>query len=214
MKAASEKTIERLSLYRRLLREMFANGIESVYSHHLADRIGGTAAQVRRDLMDIGFSGSSKAGYDVEGLTARIGDYLDGPVGEPVALMGMGNLARALLPFFSAHHRKLKIVASFDKDPHKAGRVIKGCRCYPVADLRPVLEEQGIRVAILTVPADAAQRVAERLVEAGVKGILNYTTVPLRLPSHVVVEDIDMTVALEKVAFFTRRSETGHDPAV
>jgi redox-sensing transcriptional repressor len=214
MKAASEKTIERLSLYRRLLRGMLSQGMQSVYSHQLADRIGGTAAQVRRDLMDIGFSGSSKAGYDVEALIATIGDYLDNPEGEPVALVGMGNLARALLPFYAARHGKLKIAASFDKDPQKAGRVIKGCRCYPMADLDAVLKEQGIRVAILTVPADAAQRSAECLVEAGVRGILNYTSVPLRLPPRVAVEDIDMTVALEKVAFLARRSEADGDRAV
>jgi len=201
----SGRTIERLSFYRRLLIKLAAGGEDRVYSHRLAEEVGVTAAQVRRDLMEIGFSGSTKKGYDIEKLVGFIGKVLDNPSGEPVALVGLGNLGRALLPFFAAHHPKLKIVAAFDSDPAKTGRVIHGCRSYPSRELQPVIEREKIRVAILTVPAAAAQEVSEELAAAGVKGILNFAPAMLRLPAAVSVESIDMAIALEKIAYLARR---------
>ena len=201
----SGRTIERLSIYRRLLREMAECGATKVYSHDLAEKAGVTAAQVRRTLMDIGCSGNTKKGYDIEQLIKAIGEFLDNPEGEPVALIGLGNLGRALLPFFVAHHPKLKIVAAFDNDPSKTGRVIHGCRCYPFKDLKEVINREGIRVAILTVPSPVAQQVAEELVAAGVTGILNFAPAMLRLPDAVSIESMDMAIALEKIAYLSRQ---------
>lgn len=203
--SASDKTIERLSIYRRLLQVASASGQRSMYSHELAKKVGGTAAQVRRDLMEIGFGGSPKTGYDVGGLIARIGEALDNPNGEPVLLVGVGNLGRALLHFFASHHASLSIVAALDNDPKKAGRVICGCRCYSLDDLEQVVTEKGIRVGILALPAAAAQRVSERLVAVGVTGLLNFAQEPLHLPKNVAIENMDMTTALEKVAYLARR---------
>lgn len=205
MSSTPEKTIERLSIYRRLLSEALSDGKQGIYSHELADRVGGTAAQVRRDLMQVGFSGNSKTGYDVEALVAAIGEALDNPDGEPVLLMGVGNLGRALLHFFTAHHPKLKIVAAFDNDPHKTDRVIHGCRCYGLDDLEAVVDREHVRVAVLAIPATAAQPIAERLVANGIKGLLNFVPTALRLPPGVVVENMDMTSALEKVAYLARQ---------
>ena len=205
MKNMSGKTIERLSIYRRLLREMAEYGTTKVYSHDLAEKAGVTAAQVRRNLMDVGCSGNTKKGYDIEELIEAIGEFLDNPEGEPVALIGLGNLGRALLPFFVAHHPKLKIVAAFDNNPSKTGRVIHGCRCYPFEKLREIIIREGIRVAILTVPAPVAQQVAEELVAAGVTGILNFAPAMLRLPETVSIESMDMAIALEKIAFLARQ---------
>lgn len=184
---------------------MALEGRGKVYSHTLAEEAGVTAAQVRRDLMEIGCSGNTKRGYDIEELIAFIGDVLDNPAGEPVALFGLGNLGRALLPFFAAYHPKLKIVAAFDSDPAKTGRVIHGCRSYPFGELRRVIEREKIRVAILTVPAAAAQEVAGELAAAGVRGILNFAPATLRLPEEVSVENMDMAIALEKIACLARR---------
>ncbi len=200
------KRIERLSVYRRFLQEIAGQEPGSVYSHELAEKTGTTPAQVRRDLMEIGFAGHTKKGYGISELIAAIGDYLDSPEGDPVALVGLGNLGRALLPFFADHHPKLKIVAAFDSDPRKAGRTICGCRCYPSGELEEVIRREKIRVAILTVPAAAAQKAAERLAAAGVRGILNFAPALIRLPKAVTVETMDITIALEKIAFFARRN--------
>ena len=204
MNNTPEKTIERLSIYRRLLHMALEDGTRSIYSHELADRIGGTAAQVRRDLMGVGFSGNSKSGYEVEGLIEAIGHALDHPGGEPVVLMGLGNLGRALLRFFEGQHPTLKIVAAFDTDPRKAGRVIHGCRCYGLEELDAFVARERVRVAILALPAAAAQPMAERLAAVGISGLLNFVPVPLRLPSRVFVEDINMMSALEKVSYMAR----------
>ncbi|EKD25807.1 MAG: hypothetical protein ACD_79C01497G0003 [uncultured bacterium] len=205
MKFNSEKTIERVSLYRRQLFRVMSQGIKSIYSHELAERIGATAAQVRRDLMEIGFKGSSKKGYEVEGLIKFISDFLDNPECEKVVLVGVGNLGRALLSFFTARRPNLKIVAAFDQDPMKNGRVIHGCRCYGIDELEQVVAETQSKVAILAVPSKEAQGVAERLLKAGVKGIVNFAPVYLQLPVKVSVENIDVTMALEKVSFLARQ---------
>lgn len=165
---------------------------------------GVSAAQVRRDLMVVGYTGSPIRGYDVRELVDSIGAFLDSPRGQGVALVGVGNLGRAILTYFSGRRPKLSITAAFDSDPHKVNRLIHGCRCYPMEELTKICQEQEIRVAIITVPASAAQAVTESLVRAGVRGILNFAPTPLRVPGNTYVEDMDITMSLEKVAYFAR----------
>ncbi len=199
-----EKTIERLSLYRRLLGTLAADGVQAVYSHDLAGIAGSTAAQVRRDISFVGYSGSPSKGYDVKGLLASLSAMLDGKHSEKVALVGVGNLGRAVLAFFQGRRPKLIISAAFDADPSKTGRVIHGCRCHSMARIDEVVPSGGIRTAILAVPAVDAQAVADRLMDAGIRGLLNFAPVRLKARPKVFVSDIDMTMAIEKVAFFAR----------
>jgi len=209
----SERSIGRLSLYRRLLNVLQGEGVRNIYSHQLAAMAGCTAAQVRRDLMAVGYSGSPTHGYEVPRLIESLREFLDAPGGQGVALVGVGNLGKAILSYFTGRRPNLQIAAAFDSDPYKVNRVIHGCRCYSMEHLAEVAEGQGIRLAIITVPAQAAQAVADALVQAGVRGILNFAPVRLRVPDHVHVEDIDMTVSLEKVAYFARQSaERGSRP--
>jgi redox-sensing transcriptional repressor len=202
----SDKTIARLSLYRRLLKVLEGEGVRSVFSHQLAAMAGGTAAQLRRDLMEVGYSGTPSGGYDVARLADSIRDFLDVPGGQGVVLVGVGNLGKALLSYFAARRSSLQVMAAFDSDPYKVNRVIHGCRCYPMESLSEVLKGQATTVAVIAVPAPAAQGVAELLTRAGIRGILNFAPVRLRVSPNVYVEDIDMTVALEKVAYFARPS--------
>lgn len=204
---ASEKTIERLCLYRRLLVKGAFSGAKNVFSHDISKELGISAAQVRRDLMTIGFAGSSKTGYDVDGLVAKIGAVLDTPGGEPFVLFGVGDLGRAILHFFSAHQPKLRITAAFDIDPEKANRVLHGCRCHLPEALEETLRATGVRLAIVAVPAEAAQAVADRLVAAGIRGIVNFTPVVLRVPPEIMVETVDIAVAMEKIVCMTRLRE-------
>jgi redox-sensing transcriptional repressor len=194
-------------MYRRILLEARKRGVRNMFSHQLATLSGGTAAQVRRDVMTIGYSGSPTKGYDVAELLESIDQFMNDPEGAKVALVGVGNLGRALLAFFQARSRSLRIVAAFDADPYKAGRVIHGCRCYAADEMDQVIEDQNISVGVVAVPAEAAQQVADRLIRAGVGGLLNFAPIALHTPGNIYVEDIDMTTSLEKVAYFAKGPE-------
>ena len=200
----SDKTVGRLSLYRRTMQKMLAEGREYVYSHEIAHACGVTAAQVRRDLMPTGFSGTPKRGYSIAALLQSIGNLLDDPERQRVALVGIGNLGRAILAYFTGRRPNVSIVAAFDQDPNKVNQVIHGCRSYPMEELGRIIEEKRIEVAIIAVPSSAAQAIADQLVSYGVRGLLNFAPVSLRLPSDVYVEDLDMTISLERVAYFAR----------
>jgi len=189
-----------------LLADQMNESQTHIYSHELAKLACVSAAQVRRDIMTVDYSGTPNRGYEVRELLDDLSRTLDQREGENVALLGIGNIGRALIAFFAGRRPKLAITAAFDSDPSKVNRVLFGCRCHPMESLREVIEAEGIRTAILTVPPRAAQAAAAALVDAGITGILNYAAVPLRLPRHVYLTDYDMTMALETVAFFARRS--------
>jgi redox-sensing transcriptional repressor len=200
----SDKVVGRLSLYRRILARKHAEGVHNVFSHQLATASRCTAAQVRRDVMVTGCSGSPKHGYDVHELLEAIEDYL-GTQEVVTVLVGIGNLGRALMAYFSLRRPRLCIEAAFDVDPRKVGRVIHGVRCHPMGELDDICREQGADVGIIAVPAGNAQSAADALIRAGVRGLLNFAPVPLHVPEGIYVENMDMTMSLEKVAFFARQ---------
>jgi redox-sensing transcriptional repressor len=205
MKSLPEKTIERLSVYRRTLLNCLSRGKEFIYSHELAQLHNITAVQVRRDLMLIGYSTTLKKGYDVKALVDLIGEILDAEAGLNVAVVGIGNLGRAITAYFKGKRSKLQIVAAFDTDTEKINRVISGVKCYSMNDLQSIINEKNISIGILTVPPDHASKVAEALVVGGIKGILNYTSVPVNVSSDIVLENYDMTTSLEKVAYYVKQ---------
>lgn len=194
------------------MQKQLAEGREHVYSHEIANMCGVTPAQVRRDLMPTGFTGSPSKGYSIVGLLQSIGTLLDDPEEQRVALLGVGNLGRAILAYFTGRRPNLSIVAAFDQDPAKVNRVIHGCRCYAIEDLDAVVRELGVEVAILAVPASAAQGIAAQLIDSGVRGILNFAPISLRVPPEVYVEDLDMATSLERVAYFARHAAGARKP--
>jgi len=202
-KKISERTIERLSFYRRYLKDIQADGKNRVYSHELAKVVNGTATQTRRDLMEIGCSGCSSKGYEVHALIEEISGLLDSDEKVCVALVGVGNLGRALLGYFSGTRENFEIVAAFDSDPGKNGRVICGRRCYRVDQINEVVKKKNITTAILTVPVEVAEEIANTLVESGVKAILNFAPKHLKSRNDVFIHTLDMTMALEKTIFFS-----------
>lgn len=205
MNKLPEKTVERLSEYRRTLLNCLALGKTYIYSHELALMQHITAVQVRRDFMFIGYSSMQRKGYDVRELIDVIGRIIDSDTPLNVAVVGMGNLGRAVSHYFIGKRSKLNIVAAFDVDPNKTERVISGVKCFSMHKLAEVISEMEILIAILTVPSDAAVETAEKLVVIGVKGILNFTSVPLNVPSSVHLEQYDMITSLEKLAYFVKK---------
>lgn len=205
MNKLPEKTIGRLSEYRRTLLNCFAEGKTHIYSHELANLHNITAVQVRRDIMLIGYSTTMKKGYDVKALIEVIGEILDTELGLNAAIIGIGNLGRAITTYFNGKRTKLKIAATFDTDPEKANRVISGVKCYPMNEIQNVIKECDISIGILAVPPQNAALVAESLIMAGVKGILNYTSTPLNVSPNVYLEEYDMITSLEKVAYFVKQ---------
>ncbi|MBA4378947.1 MAG: redox-sensing transcriptional repressor Rex [Gemmatimonas sp.] len=194
------KTMERLVTYRRLLQYLASEGRAFVFSHELAKLANNTAAQVRRDLMIIGHHGSPIRGYGVRPLAAHVDRLLAQHEPSRVALVGAGNLGRAILAHVGFQLPGVTILAAFDSDEERTGRVIAGVRCYPVRELESRVVELGINLGILAVPAAEAQEVAERLAAVGVTGILNFAPVPLRLPQDVVVDEVDIGLKLERIA--------------
>lgn len=207
----SRKTVGRLSLYRRLLDNLKRSGTTNIYSHQLAHLAGVSATQVRRDFMVIGYSGSPNRGYQVDTCLASIESLLDGTIPQDVALVGLGRLGRSLLAHFAGRRPLLRIAAGFDTDPALVRTTIEGCPVYSIDDLEQVVSEQGIRIAILAVPPEAAQTVAEALVRAGVRSLVDFTAIPLQVPDDVFVDHMDITSALESAAFFARQEEDVED---
>ena len=200
----SRKTVQRLSRYRRLLSDLQKAGTTSIYSHQLAHLAGVSAAQVRRDFMVIGYSGSPNRGYQLDTCLASIENLLDGTTRQDVALVGLGRLGHSVLTHFAGRRPLLRIAAGFDTNPALIGTSIEGCPVHAMADLERVVKQKGIRVAILAVPPETAQAAAESLVRAGVRSLVDFTAVPLRLPEDVFVRHMDITSALETAAFFAR----------
>jgi redox-sensing transcriptional repressor len=193
-----------MSRYRRLLQSLGESGVESIYSHQLARHAVVSAAQVRRDLMEIGYSGSPNKGYDVAACIDSISHFLDGPVRQEVVLVGAGNLGHAVLSHFADKSPSVAIVAAFDADPALDDTLVHGVRCFDVARMEELVRDLGIRIAVLTVPGSAAQQAADTLVRAGVKSMISFAPTPLALPNEIFVEYMDITAALESAAYFAR----------
>ncbi len=205
-------TLGRLSLYRRLLLEQLTAGALQIYSHQLASLAVSTPAQVRRDLMTIGFAGSPRKGYSIRDLVASINAVLARSVETAVALVGVGNLGRAILAYY-ANRQPVRFAAAFDRAPEKAGRILNGCRCYQVEQMAEIVAREQIHVGVIAVPASEAQAVADQLVLAGVKGILNFAPVRLRVPAGMYVEYVDLMMALDKVAYYAHQQVVPQEPS-
>ena len=202
-----EKTIERLSEYRRTLLKCHAHGITHIFSHVLAGMHGITAVQVRRDLMLIGFSSDTKKGYDVKVLIDFIDSILYSEQPINMAVIGMGHLGRAVTRYFNGKGLKLRITAAFDVDSAKVGTSIDGIPCYHIDEFESRVEELDISIVIVSSPTSVDSTLVIPIINAGIKGVLNFTSAPLNFPQGIVVENYDITTLLEKVAYFVKVAE-------
>ena len=201
------RTIERLSEYRRTLLACVDENTDFIYSHDLAVRLHIKAVQVRRDLMLIGYSSVLRKGYDVKKLIAIIDEIIDAKDVVNVAVVGIGHFGGAIAGYFRGKRSKLNLIASFDNDPEKIDKVISGIKCYSYSEAEKVIRELNIRIAILTVSPEFAKEIADDMVRFGIKGILNFTTISLNVPSGVHLEEYDMITSIEKVAYYVKENE-------
>jgi redox-sensing transcriptional repressor len=202
-------TVKRLSLYLRELEARADADQQTISSKQLGAALGLTDAQVRKDLAYFGQFGHPGIGYRVGELTARLRQILRADRTWNAAVVGAGNIGRALMAYQQFHRKGFEVAAVFDSDPGVIGQMVAGHRVRSMEDLPQLIAQRDIKIGIVTVPADAAQQVADALIEAGVMGILNFAPVRLDVRDAVSVTSVDFSVALEQLAFQVSLGLTG-----
>ena len=193
--------VSRLSLYLRELQRLVASGQQTISSSQLGTLLGFSDAQVRKDLGFFGQFGYPGVGYRCDELIRAMQDILGTNHAWNVAMVGVGNLGQALLGYRGFGRQNFAIAAAFDSDPTKVGQTVQGLRIQPLDELAPTIREKGIRLGMIVVPAEHAQEAANRLVVAGIEGIVNFAPVTLTLPPHVQNVGVDLAIELEQLSF-------------
>lgn len=197
-----KKTIYRLSIYSRCLQRLHENGMETVSSNSLAQVANVKPAQLRKDLAYFGQLGTRGLGYPVELLLETIREVLGRATLQPVILVGVGNLGRALLHYDGFKKEGFEVLSAFDVDPDVLNSTDLPVPVRHDREMVPFVQKHGVRMAILCVPAKYGQEVANELVNAGVQGILNFSPTILKVPDHVIVTRVDLAMELESLSYF------------
>lgn len=200
----SRASVGRFSLYLRHLETLLRDDIQKVSSSQLGEALGITDAQVRKDLAYLGSLGHPGVGYVTVELITAIRHLLGVDRRWSVALVGVGNLGRALLGYRGFADRGFRVVALIDTDPTKVGTRLNGLTIHGTDAIERVVATTGAELGLLAVPSEAAQDVADALVAAGIRGILNFAPVLLRVPPEVRLVSVDLTVQLEQLAFLVQ----------
>ena len=188
-------SIQRLPIYLRFLKEQRHLGETGVSCTQIADELGQLSVQVRKDLAITGISGRPKVGYQIDDLINSIEVFLGWDKTTRAFLVGAGSLGSAILGYKGFTSFGLQFVAAFDIDPNKLGKIIHSCQVHHIDEMVGLGFGKKIDIGILTVPANAAQSVANLLVDVGVKGIWNYTPIRLDLPDHVACEQVKLSAS-------------------
>src|SRR6184192_3251230 len=204
----SELTTNRLSVYLRCLNELAGAGINRVSSKELAEQFNLNSAQIRKDLGYFGEFGVRGTGYFINDLRAHLTKILGLDKPHRVGIIGAGRLGRALANYHGLEKSNFTVVALFDNDTSKIGeRTRSGIEVFDVKRIAKVVRDEQIDVAVISVPARAAQRVLNRVMAAGVKAILNFAPAPLKPRLGVKVKTVDLTTSLESLSYFLARPE-------
>jgi len=199
MMATPQPTLERLPIYLNYLKARQQEGCEQISSAMIAQDLKMTGIQVRKDLAYVS-SGTPKVGRSVSLLIESLEEALGYRVEKQVVLVGAGRLGQALISYEGFRHCGFRVVAAFDQDEYRVGMTMQGCRVYPASEIVTVTREMGVNYAIIAVPADQAQQACDRLVEAGVRAILNFAPGTLNVPAAVVVRNIDLAASMLSLA--------------
>jgi len=198
-------TMKRLPLYYRYFKEAEKSGADRVSSKEISDALDIDSATIRRDFSYFGELGRKGYGYNVKSLLKFFMEHIHGNETRNVAIIGAGNLGSALLNYkFSNINDRMNVVAAFDRNAGIIGTKINDTEVFDSDDLEKIIPEQGIDVAILTLPAEAGQKMAERLEAAGIKGILNFTPIRLDVSDGIYVHNIDLSVELQALFFYMK----------
>ena len=194
--------VGRLPIYLRALSRMTQEGQTITSSKELGERLGISSAQIRKDLSHFGEFGKQGTGYQIEFLIEQLQRILKVHDEWEVALVGVGDLGHALVRYNGFANRGFRIVALFDASPDKIGKVVGGLTIMDAANLVEEIRAHDLKVAMLAVPADKAQAIADKLAEAGIKGILNYAPINITTPKGVRVQYIDPVIHLQRMTFY------------
>ena len=203
----SLETIRRLSLYLRNLKRLKEQDIDIISSDKLTKFLNVTPAQFRKDLSFFGGFGKRGVGYNVERLTEEIENILGVNKEWAIAIVGVGKLGMALLGFEGFSKFNIKVTFAFDIDKDKIGKARKGIKINHIRQIKDIIKENNIKVAIISTPPEAAQGVADQLASSGIKGILNFAPIVLKVPQTVSVSNVDMACELESLIFLTKRRQ-------
>jgi redox-sensing transcriptional repressor len=201
MRKISDSTVRRLSLYLQYLEQTRDQGRTTVSSEELARRSGATSAQVRKDLSFFGSFGKRGMGYEVPALVTRLREILGLERAYRVVLVGAGKIGGALVHYEGFRRRGFEVSAIYDRDPKKIGSRSNGLVVRDVKQLEADLKKEPTDIAIVVTPGEAAQEVADRLVRAGVKALLNFAPIQLKVPRDVEVKTVNMAQELEALSY-------------
>ncbi|PTM53229.1 redox-sensing transcriptional repressor Rex [Desmospora activa] len=204
-------TAKRLPLYYRYLEKLHAIGKKRISSSQLSDALQIDPATIRRDLSYLGELGKKGYGYNVNYLLQFLRDFLHQDEVTNVVLVGVGHLGTALLGYNFYRSHNTKIVAGFDADISKVGKEVDGIPVFSMERFQEVVELHQVEVAILTVPATVAQATVDMIVDAGIRGIMNFTPVRLTVPPHVRMHNIDLTIELQTLIYFLKNFPIDED---
>jgi redox-sensing transcriptional repressor len=194
--------IGRLPIYLRALSRLASEGRDITSSHELGQRLGISSAQIRKDLSHFGGFGKQGTGYQIDYLLEKLRQVLRVNQEWKVALVGAGDLGTAIAHYKGFADRGFHIACVFDASPAKVGQKLGDHTVHPIEDMDRVIQEEHIRLAMVAVPAEHAQQVADQLIAAGVRGILNYAPINLSVPDTVRVQYIDPVVHLQRMTFY------------
>src|SRR5947207_12533076 len=200
-----EATVGRLPVYLRALVEMAEQGSATVSSEELADAAGVNSAKVRKDLSHLGTYGTRGVGYDVAYLIHQIRRELGLTQHWPVVIVGVGNLGHALANYRGFGERGFKVVALADADQAKVGERVNGLKVRHVDDLPDIVRKEDVAIGLICTPAAVAQEVADRMVEAGIRSILNFAPSVISVPAGVSLRKVDLSIELQILAFYEQR---------
>ena len=194
--------VSRLPVYLRALNYMQAKGAQTTSSKELGERIGISPAQIRKDLSQFGEFGKQGTGYNIAFLINKLREILKVDRVWDVALIGVGDMGHALARYPGFTDRGFRIAMAFDSDPEKIGTQVGNFNIQSAQEMAAVIQQAGIRIAMLCVPAAHAQEVADTLVKAGVKSILNYAPISLSVPAGVRVQYLDPSIGLQRMTYY------------
>jgi redox-sensing transcriptional repressor len=201
VKRIAESTVRRLSIYLRFLEEFEGRGLATVSSEELARRGGTTSAQVRKDLSFFGSFGKRGLGYSVPELATALREILGLGKEWRVVIIGAGKIGAALAQYRGFRQRGFRIIAAYDTNPDKIGHTLEGIDVRDMRKLEADLARERPDIAVLTVPSESAQGVLDRVVQSGVKAVLNFAPAQLQAPPDVTVKTVNMAMELEGLSF-------------